>query len=348
MHKKTFQWAVIGAGPAGIAAVGKLMDAGIEPEHILWLDPHFTVGDLGRYWKNVSSNTVANIFLDFLNASNAFSYKEAPLNFTINHLPEQETCTLIHIVEPLQWITNEFRRKVDAQPAIIHELALQQRIWTLSSDAQDFFAHNIILAPGAVPESLSYSSPEEIPFYTAIDKEKLSACFNPQDTYAVFGSSHSAILILKYLVELGAKQIINFYQSPCRYAIPMENWILFDNTGLKGKAAQWARENIDGIIPSNLKRYPSTETNIQQYLPHCDKTIYAVGFKKRSNINIRNYPEVQYDSHLGIIAPGLFGLGIAYPELITNPFGSTEYQVGLWKFMAYLQKILPLWLKYPT
>ena len=66
MDKKTYQWAVVGAGPAGIAAVGKLLDNGILAEDILWFDPHFKVGDLGLHWHNVSSNTKVKFFNDFL------------------------------------------------------------------------------------------------------------------------------------------------------------------------------------------------------------------------------------------------------------------------------------------
>ncbi len=51
---------------------------------------------------------------------------------------------------------------------------------------------------------------------------------------------------------------------------------------------------------------------------------------------------------MGIIGPGLFGLGIAYPELKTDPSGNTESQVGLWKFIVYLNKVLPLCFRYHT
>ena len=60
--KATFQWAVIGAGPAGIAAIGKLLDNDIDPAHIAWIDPAFCVGDFGTEWKNVSSNTRVKLF----------------------------------------------------------------------------------------------------------------------------------------------------------------------------------------------------------------------------------------------------------------------------------------------
>lgn len=61
MKEKTFQWAIVGAGPAGIAAIGKLLDYGITPADILWLDPAFKVGDLGQLWQNVSSNTIVPV-----------------------------------------------------------------------------------------------------------------------------------------------------------------------------------------------------------------------------------------------------------------------------------------------
>ena len=63
---------------------------------------------------------------------------------------------------------------------------------------------------------------------------------------------------------------------------------------------------------------------------------------------IGNYEDTKHNPYVGIIGPGLFGFGIAYPELKSDPFGSVESQVGLWKFMVYLNKVLPVWFKYPT
>ena len=215
MNKKPYQWAIVGAGPAGIAAVGKLLDHGITPKDILWLD-----------------------------------------------------------------------------------LAFQRE---------------------------------------AIDI---------QDTIAVFGSSHSAIIVLHHLVSLGVKKIINFYRSPCRYAVDLGDSIFFDNTGLKGQAATWARENLDGTWPPNLTRYRSCEAYLVRHLPDCDKAIYATGFTRRNTIAIGNDEHHDYDPHVGIIGPGLFGAGIAYPERKTDKNGIIESQVGLWKFMNYLNRVMPIWFKY--
>lgn len=37
----SYEWTVIGAGPAGIAAVGRLLDHGVAAERIAWVDPAF-------------------------------------------------------------------------------------------------------------------------------------------------------------------------------------------------------------------------------------------------------------------------------------------------------------------
>lgn len=348
MKKETFQWAVVGAGPAGIAAVGKLMDHGVKPKDILWLDPYFQVGDLGRLWHNVSSNTKAKLFIDFLKDVGAFQYDRAPIDFELNRLPMDKTCTLSYIVEPLQWVTKKLCQQTIAEKAWVHHVTLANRVWTLQTEHQAYCAGQIILATGALPEKLNYSEVPDIPFEVAIDKNQLRDRVDLTKTYAVFGSSHSAIMIIRYLVELNVKKVINFYRSPCRYALELPDWTLFDNTGLKGQTAEWARQYVDGQWPANLVRHASHEVNIAQYLPECDAAIYAVGFKQRHSIIMGDYEHMHYNPHVGIIGPGLFGFGIAYPEKKEDPFGSAEMQVGLWKFMTYINKVLPIWFQYTT
>ncbi|MGL5741397.1 MAG: FAD-dependent oxidoreductase [Legionella sp.] len=347
MNKNTFQWAVVGDGPAGIAAVGKLLDNGVVPEALLWVEPYFKVGDLGHYWRNVSSNTKVKYLKDFLLAVQSFNYKKAP-DFELNHLPTDETCTLRYAVEPLQWITEQFLQKVHAVKTTVHNMFLSERLWSLCSNEETYQAKQVVLATGALPSALNYPGVNVIPFDVAIDKEKLTSVIKRDETYGVFGSSHSAIIILKHLVDLNVKKAINFYRSPCTYAIEMEDWILFDNTGLKGQSAAWARENIDGVLPPNLVRYNISEPNISRFLPECDQVIYAVGFEQRKSIVIGDYEYSRHNPYVGIIGPGLFGLGIAYPETRADMYGNVESQVGLWTFMVYLENVLPIWLKYPA
>jgi hypothetical protein len=78
---ETIEWLVIGAGCAGIAAVGKLLDQGIPAHQIGWVDPYFEAGDLGRKWFNVTSNTKVGLFLKFLHGCKAFDYANSDQDF---------------------------------------------------------------------------------------------------------------------------------------------------------------------------------------------------------------------------------------------------------------------------
>jgi hypothetical protein len=343
---EVLDWAIIGAGPAGIAAVGKLMDQGIPAQKIGWVDPHFRVGDLGYKWNQVPSNTSVSLFLTFLNACKAFNFKERTTKFHIESLDPKETCALKHIVEPLQWVTDHLKKKVHSHETIAMALNLSQGRWEIKTQTHSLFAKNVILAIGSDTKTLPHTGPELIHLETALNPEKLKKAIGPQDTIAVFGSSHSAILVLANLIELKAKKVINFYRSPHKYAIFLEDWILYDDTGLKGFSAKWAKQHLDGTPPKNLQRVLTTDHTFDESLALCNKAIYAVGFERRKLPILEQYEQLQYDDRTGIIAPGLFGLGLAFPQAKLNPLGRVDYRVGLWKFMDYLHSILPIWIKY--
>ncbi|MDX2345815.1 MAG: pyridine nucleotide-disulfide oxidoreductase [Legionella sp.] len=344
------QWSVIGAGPSGILAVAKLIDSGISPKHISWIDPTFTVGDLSDKWSEVPSNTIVKLFVDYIKDMQCINLNLLS-QCELFDLPDNETCYLSNVVTPLQQCTQQLKPKVHAIKDNVTHLELKNRFWHIKlcnrDSPEEIKSNNIILANGATPSEFKLNTnAETIPLNIALSPKKLKNYIKRDDSIAVFGSSHSAILILKNLVDLNTTQIINFYLSPCQYALNLGDWTLFDNTGLKGSAARWAKENIDGQLPDNLMRIISNEKNINQYLPTCNKIITATGFKANDSIQIKGVNSNHYQPQTGIIAPGLFGLGIAYPEKTTNDFGIAETKVGLWKFATYLKKILPIWLKY--
>ena len=345
-HIHTVTWTIVGAGPAGIAAVGQLLDSGVMPQDILWIDPYFRVGDLGRLWQNVSSNTTVALFTAFLESTKSFRYDTPRPVFALEQLNPKATCELKHMVEVLQWVSNHLIQLIPTLSTTLLNAERKQGFWVLQDQTTQFKSKNVILCTGAEPKTLDFLSSKIITFETAIDKQRLEAVFDSSATYGVFGSSHSAIMVLRHLVELGAKEIINFYQSPCCYAIPMGNHILFDNTGLKGQTAAWAAQNIDGILPKNLRRYQSTSLHLDTLLPKIDKVIYAIGFLPRHALTISGIDLLKYNPHTGIIAPGLFGLGIAYPQLKEDVLGNREWHVGIWKFMTYLKQVLPYWLEH--
>lgn len=341
----SYQWAVVGAGPAGIAAVGKLLDAGITKEQIAWIDPAFNVGDLGAKWRDVSSNTKVDLFIKFLHACRSFNYIERTENFALHDIDPDKTCYLKVAVEPLQWVTEQLKQKTVAIKDTVLGLKMQARHWQISLQSGNIQAKNVVLAIGAEPRTLDMATPTAIPLEYALNPSLLAKSVDHHDTVAVFGASHSAIIIIRALLEAGVHKVINFYRDALRYAVYLDDWILFDNTGLKGETAIWARQHIDGDLPDNLLRVWSDDANMKTYLPHCTKAIHAVGFKSR-HIPIEGLPVIQYNKKSGIIAPGLFGFGIAFPEETVDKFGNVETSVGLWKFMNYLERVMPVWLQY--
>jgi hypothetical protein len=156
------------------------------------------------------------------------------------------------------------------------------------------------------------------------------------------------MIIIKALLEqCQIKKVINFYRDALRYAVQFPDWILFDDTGLKGTTAEWSRENIDGQWPPKLERVISNQDSLSEVLPLCQKAIYAVGFESRK-ISVEGLQSLAYNDRSGIIAPGLFGFGIGFPESKEDCFGTVEYRVGLWKFMEYITRVLPVWLRYTS
>jgi hypothetical protein len=343
----TYAWTVIGAGPAGIAAVGRLLDHGIAPDKIAWIDPAFAVGDLGQKWRPVSSNTIVGTFLSFLNGSAAFRFAEAPPT-PLAEVDPEETCALALVAEPLVWVTQQLREQVDVFETIATALHLQNRQWRIETQQQDVVSDNVVLAVGAVPKKLSYPHLDEIPVEVALDPEKLAQQDLDGATVAVFGSSHSSMIVLPNLLRHPVKKVINFYQSPLKYAVYLDDWILFDDTGLKGRAAEWARENIDGVYPEKLQRCWVSAPEFEGILEACDRVVYTVGFERRKLPETPQWGPLGYNQQNGIIAPGLFGLGIAFPEYAKDPYGFGQHRVGLKKFMDYLDSVLPLWLRYRT
>lgn len=203
-------------------------------------------------------------------------------------------------------------------------------------------------------------------------------------TVAVVGASHSAILVLMNLYKLAATTHpyirIKWFSrhKTLRYAKPMDGWILYDNTGLKGEAAHWARHNLEEatfssspvsqVITKILTPATIGEDHIyRQELPGCTHIVQAIGYQRDPlpNLTIVNKPNaepvslgVEHDGLTGrfwakpeavagnrTYLPGLFGAGIAFPERVTDPAGNIEHAVGFWKFMKFLNRVVPQWVK---
>jgi hypothetical protein len=159
----------------------------------------------------------------------------------------------------------------------------------------------------------------------------------------------------------------------------MDGWILRDNTGLKGQAANWAHQNLDdeaftnspvNKIITKVWTAGKEEEAYKAELPGCTHIVQAVGYAQNPLPRFEiigkdgGAPKplhVEYDhsngrfyksegskaEHERNYVPGLFGAGIAFPERVTDPHGNVEHAVGFWKFMRFVKRVVPDWVSKP-
>ena len=192
-----YSWAIIGAGPAGLASAGLLLDAGVPASDIIIIDPEFSVGDFGKYWGEVFSNTSVELFMRFFTDIQCFNFTERQKVFPIESLPLDGYCQLKAVREPLQWITNQLRDQIDSFEGYASDLKVHHGAWSVRVANKTIRAKKVILATGGTPKSLSHQGVDEITLYDALNPSHLSQIVNPDDKVAVFGSSHSSMIIMK-------------------------------------------------------------------------------------------------------------------------------------------------------
>jgi hypothetical protein len=242
------------------------------------------------------------------------------------------------------------------------------------------YAPLLVLCTGSFPNKPAlpecYPNLKAIDLDLALNPPQLAANIPDHCTIAVIGASHSAILVLRNLYNLASTthshlKIIWFSRHPLRYAEPRDGWILRDNTGLKGDVAVWAKAHLEpGVFDqSYVSRFmqkvstaggAENERNMyKEFLPRCDHVVEAVGFTRSAipelkqetkDGHVSSLDGISWDNTTGGLLngqgtrlPGLFGVGIAWPEGVTDPEGNKELSVGMWKFMKYLKRIVPAW-----
>lgn len=326
-----YEWAIVGAGIAGITALAILMDHGVEPSSIAWIDPEFSVGRVGKYYRNVPGNVQTSRLILYVENCPYFKDINSPSLDALYTYPMDEFQKLQVIADPLQDFTAYLRSKVTSIEGKITELDRIGDHWLLTGPDCSLQAQKVILAIGAEPKELGYDIPT-IGLDEAIDQEKLATLVSPDDTVAVFGGMHSAILILKFLSEGSVKEIINFYMDPYFYDAP----------GLEGVTALWAKTVLEVNPPAHLSRVLNTPANRERLLPKCTKVVYAIGYKP-SHILINGTSNITFDENNGIIAKNLYGIGIAFPPTgIIN--GHKVAKNGLHTYLNYAKKLVPEWI----
>jgi hypothetical protein len=388
-----FEAAVIGAGPAGLASVACLLDR--QRTGVLWIDPEFKAGRLGKY-SLVPSNTRVNLFVRYARHSPCLAalFDGLPCAGKLeSELDGNQGCELKWAASLVEQLTAALNSKYGNGDTLVlhrgHVTEVNESVdalgWTLkTADGSSFEARNVYFATGCHPRPpsahLALAAQNTIDLDTALNPELLASLLARTDRVAVFGSSHSAMLVLYNLLCLvpqaqRPKAIYNFYRSPLKFAQYLRDngndQILHDNTGLKGKVAEWVRtwalpadeQETDG---GRVVEFEGTDTNLVRIRTAkegrdlrgygIDKAIFAIGYDlnplpaiQTGQTVIRNAKDLTYsnDGSLHFRSEnnahrlqGLFGVGIAFPERVIDLDGTPEMAVGMWKFMRHVARII--------
>lgn len=364
---------IIGGGPGGLTCASNLLDQGLA--NICMIDEKFTAGRINDKYREVPSNTKAVMFEKWATGTKAFQdvIKKAPDGNAYKKLQsfnQDKGCKLGEAIDVAQLLSDGLRqdKRVHSIATHVKRVRKDGPLWSLPE--LDIQADRVVLAVGSHPRE--HNLAEKYPNITrlnldiALKPSALREILPAGSRVGVVGSSHSAILAVKNLYELGDVDVINFYRSALLYAIYKEGWILYDNTGLKGMAADWARDVLAGkSLDSRLHRVNvkdearSAQEIYDDELPKCTHLVSAIGY------DMNPLPEIlvdgkdarpEFDPLTGRfwktrgskeVLPGLFGAGIAYPERVTDPAGNVESAVGWFKFMKFVKRVSPEWVQKP-
>ena len=239
----------------------------------------------------------------------------------------------------------------------------------------------IVLCTGSSPNNdplpVDIPGVRNLDLDTALSPTRLSTALSPlgSTTITVIGASHSAILVLMNLYNLASTskpdlRVRWLTRHPLRYAVFMDGWILRDNTGLKGEAAEWAKANLEPDVydQSDVSKYiqridyeAGRERDVfLSHIPGSDFYVQAIGYNRDPIPTIRlsssgQEVQPQFDHEKGTFnyvresrdgkvqelepLPGMFGAGIAYPERVKDPHGNVEMAVGFFKFMKFVKRV---------
>lgn len=409
---ETYEAVVVGAGPAGITAVGNLLENRIDK--ILWVDDAFNGGRVNQYYREVPSNTKVKLFIDFATAVAPFRKivsglpsrdrweepsasdgvpvdgKQDKLQ-DLRRLDQEKGCDLSHAADMCLMLTQGLKKTpgVITQQGRVTGATLDEASsrWTVnvasskpsSTDITNVQAKRVIFCTGSTPSDPPLPTDLDIKHINlddALSPTHLSKIFSPlgPTTVAVIGASHSAILVLMNLSNLALSskpdlKIKWFTRHPLRYAEYEDGFIARDNTGLKGAASVWARENLepdtfpDSSVANCIEKIAyekGAEKEVYaQHLPGTTYVVQAIGYQRNPLPELKSsngkslQPHFDHDKgifnhvresdcgKIGDLAtlPGLFGAGIAFPErVVDKKYGHEEFNVGFFKFMKAVKK----------
>lgn len=205
-------WVVVGGGVSGISCVGHLLANGYFVD---WVDPDFTVGRMGKYYRTVPANTTNEALSDALLRFPGFDKSSFLDNCNLRgvsslfDLPPDGFSELNNLVLPLEHITSRLvqHKNVRVTAGLVKgcDYNSDKRIWrteVVHPDTRTETIHSsaIIAATGAHPRTWSNKISGicfdlDTMLCTQKTRQKLKQ-FDVGDRWTVVGSSHRFFVML--------------------------------------------------------------------------------------------------------------------------------------------------------
>jgi hypothetical protein len=238
------------------------------------------------------------------------------------------------LTKELVKITNIIKERCSYFTDTILQIKKHTTHWTVKGENFSYPTHKVILAIGSSHRILD-TSHNHISAIDALNPKVLKTYDLEDKKVILYGNSHSGMLILKNLYDLGCKNITNVYKHKIRIPYKKNGIEVYDQTGLRGVGEKWSQE----VLPnSNIKQIHCDEFKLTDY----DYVIYAVGLVSRRILIIIDNNIIDsssYDKETGKVCEGIYGIGIAYPDYYTLD-GILEHKVGMFEFLERAFEIL--------
>jgi len=316
---------IIGSGAAGLLLLHNLEKANINPQSITVIDPTHTGGDLSKKWSSVRSNTTWRQIFEAVPSRTSFAVPWSQLN-------AEEPVELQYVIDYLREVTRDYLSKTVLRTARVLSAVPDGDLWKihLSTGKQPLVFDRVFFCQGSEPKTLDLPFPS-IPLDIAFDSRRLEQHVKPGQHILVFGTAHSGPIVVKNLLDRGAK-VTNFYATEVPFLFEQDGH--YD--GIKKDAAAIARDFLAGLYPSLSLESVHDLSAMLRASKTADACIYACGFEPRVIS-----PQVSaYDGRTGRIegSQTAWGFGIAYPNKAPD---GVHWDVSVPAFQAHIQAQMP-------
>jgi len=326
-----FKIAIVGLGPAGIFTLASLPEE-ILPETLV-LERSCIGGDMSSLYGGVIANITKEWFMKTLKTIPKWADQSFP---EFDAYEDKEPPKLADVCKILRRLI-----KPDIQKAHLHTTSLSNLIqteegWSLVTPKETYRAKKVILCLGATPKTMDLPLPT-IPLPIALAVDQLTHVVAPTDTIVVFGTSHSGVLVLKNLKQLGCRNVFAVYRGKDPFTISTNEAM---GEGLKLSGALVANEiknNEWGDLVPTLINYDDF-ARIYRILSKAHAVIYAIGFEPRT------FTYTNKDGTcvpLTDTTPGVYGFGIGRPRIGKTAAGEIFTDIGFEGFIKAIQAELP-------